>query len=78
MKSYFLCFLVNEFEKRAGKDYIQSQITVHFLSNNGSCIYSCPFHESCILITSNCNHRFKSAVDMPISVLKRGDLCIFT
>ena len=25
--------------------------------------------------TSNSNHRLKSAVDMPICTLKRGDLC---
>ena len=28
-----------------------------------------------IYFTSNSNHRIKSAVDMPICVLKRGDLC---
>ena len=28
-----------------------------------------------ILLTSNSNHGLKSAVDMPICVLKRGDLC---
>ena len=27
------------------------------------------------MITSNSNHRLKSAVDLPICVLKRGDVC---
>ena len=28
-----------------------------------------------LFIISNSNHRLKSTVDMPICVLKRGDLC---
>ena len=32
--------------------------------------------ERFIYITSNSNHRLKSAVDMPICVLKRGHLCL--
>ena len=35
-------------------------------------------HNQVLLLThktSNSNHRLKSAVDMPICVLKRGDLC---
>ena len=29
------------------------------------------------VLTSNSNHRLKSAVNMPICVLKRRDLCVF-
>ena len=39
-------------------------------------IYAHPHKKHTPLFTSNSNYRLKSAVNMPICVLKRGDLCV--